>query len=127
MKSEDEARKLLDEYYQLRSTGQLYAYVARQACIEAMTHSEIIADLVTDRDKYANAEYAAIVMIDDRTREIARMTLRLEDRDKTIAEQQREIERLISALIKYGDHKAGCKEQSTMDACTCGLDEVLKS
>lgn len=44
----------------------------------------------------------------------------------TIAEQQREIVRLRSALSKYGDHKAGCKEQSTMDACTCGLDEVLK-
>lgn len=44
----------------------------------------------------------------------------------TIAEQQREIARLRRALHKYGNHKAGCHEKSTMDACTCGFDKGLR-
>lgn len=111
--TEDEARKLLDEYddevYELRATGfksQSYRD-KREACLSAMTHSKTIAEQLSAR--LPHAELTA--------RRCA----------ETIAEQQREIARLRRALHKYGNHKAGCHEKSTMDACTCGLDEVLKS
>lgn len=43
----------------------------------------------------------------------------------TIAEQQREIERLKSAIERHGAHIGKCMAD-VGDDCTCGLDEVMR-
>lgn len=109
----DEARKLLDEYddevYELRATGfksQSYRD-KREACLSAMTHSETIAEQLSAR--LPHAELTA--------RRCA----------ETIAEQQREIERLKEWIKENAEHSLACgAERFNQPLCTCGLDEVLK-
>ena len=90
----------------------------------AMT-TDNLESVKTARDEYAELEHSAILLCDQRMRENGALVLEIEDRDKKIAEQQREIERLRSFLSEPGKHRDGCRADAGYD-CMCGLDEVLR-
>lgn len=59
----------------------------------------------------------------------AKLSTGLAQSEETIAEQQREIERLRSAFANYGLHLSRCQvwkngDLSAVTKCTCGLDEA---
>lgn len=37
----------------------------------------------------------------------------------------KDADRYKAALKQYGEHRAGCKENSGLEPCTCGLDTAL--
>lgn len=100
---ENDARKLLDEYYEARrgqvdcpewtKPGELSKYrIAEKACIDAMTHAETIAE---------------------QRREIVSLQMQLP---------------AVRAWLKnVAEHTRECEhDRWNQPLCTCGLDEVLK-
>ncbi len=46
---------------------------------------------------------------------------------ETIAEQQREIERLRTTLYRYGSHSGRCPAFQTEERCNCGFSQSIEA
>ena len=45
-------------------------------------------------------------------------------RNAELAARERKVQELVEALGRYAEHKAGCKENSSYEPRTCGLDDT---